>query len=328
MIFSMFSFFIKILKKPIFRIFISLSVLCILFSILHPSRLWQTIKQVPAVLWIFAVVSTVAIHFVGVIKWSLLINTTHNKLSLFSAFRCYFAGLFANLFLPSMTGGDIVRAGLAIKLNKEKEAVILGSIMDRIIDAGALALIVFCGILMLPKIASMGVYKILLSILILLLSFGLFCVILYIVPIPDKIPKFIAESIHRFRCVIVKFIKSPWRVLVALCAAIIIQVWFVILFSILGKKIGIQLSLPVWFIIWPTAKLSAMLPISLGGLGVREAALVILLGQFQVADASSMSLGLLWEALFWSVAAFGGFFYFISMKNLIWSNLNVAKEYS
>jgi uncharacterized protein (TIRG00374 family) len=123
----MFSFFITIWKKPLFRIFISLSVLIILFSILHPSKLWHTIKQVPIELWIFAVISTLTVHFVGVIKWSLLINTTNNKLSLFPAYRCYFAGLFANLFLPSLNGGDIVRAGLAIKLTKEKEAT--GSLM-------------------------------------------------------------------------------------------------------------------------------------------------------------------------------------------------------
>ena len=327
MIFSMISFFCKLWRRPLLRIFISVSVLVILFSILPLSKLWHTVRQIPIGLWIFAVAATVVVHSVGVIKWSLLINATNNKLPLFSAFRCYFAGLFANIFLPSVNGGDIVRAGLAIKLNKEKEAVILGSLTDRVIDASALALIVLSGTLLLPKMASAGIYRILLGIVIVLLFFVLFCAILLVAPIPLKTPKFVARSISRFRYTIRELIKNPWRVIIALSVAIIMQMWFIFLFSVFGEKLGIHLSLPIWFIVWPTAKLSAMLPISLGGLGVREAALAVLLSQFDVSLTGSVGLGLLWESLFFAVGGVGGIFYFISMNNLSRSGVMVTKGF-
>ncbi|MEJ2704477.1 MAG: lysylphosphatidylglycerol synthase transmembrane domain-containing protein [Sedimentisphaerales bacterium] len=311
----MFSFLRKLWLRPLTRVLISISILFVLLTTLPLHNLWQTVSRIPVGLWMLAVMTTIFVHFVGVVKWSLLINMTNRTLPLLSACRCYFAGLFANIFLPSINGGDIVRAGLAISLNHEKEAVILGSLTDRLLDASALALIVFTGTLLLPNMRSIGTHKILIGTLIVLFSFVSCCVILFVIPLSRKIPNLVSNSIIRLRYVMMQFVRRPWRVLAGLCAAIIVQMWFVLLFSILGGELGIYLPLSVWLIVWPTAKLSAMLPISLGGLGVREAALAILLGQFNVSITSSVGLGLLWESLFLAVGGFGGIFYFSSKRS-------------
>lgn len=320
----MFSFLRKLWLRPLTRVLISTSVLFVLLTTLPIQNLWQTVRKIPIRLWMLAVIATVFVHFVGVVKWSLLINMTKRKLPLLSACRCYFAGLFANIFLPSVNGGDLVRAGLAISLNNEKEAIILGSLIDRVLDVSALALIVLTGTMLLPNMRSVGTYKILIGTLIMLLSFVLCCLILLVIPLSQKIPKFVSNSINRLRYVMKQFVRRPWRVLAGLSAAIIIQMWFVLLFSILGGKLGIHLPLAVWLIVWPAAKLSAMLPISLGGLGVREAALAILLGQFNVSITSSVGLGLLWESLFIAVGGFGGIFYFSSKRKCPMSHLAVG----
>ena len=68
-----------------------------------------------------------------------------------------------------------------------------------------------------------------------------------------------------------------------------------------------------WFIAWPLAKLSAMLPVSLGGLGVREAALALILARYGISFSHSVGLGLLWESVLVAGAAIGGIFYFLSV---------------
>jgi hypothetical protein len=65
----------------------------------------------------------------------------------------------------------------------------------------------------------------------------------------------------------------------------------------------------LWFLIWPLAKLSALLPISLGGIGVREVALAVLLGRVAIPAIDSVALGLLWNSLLISGSLFGGLLY-------------------
>jgi uncharacterized membrane protein YbhN (UPF0104 family) len=100
----------------------------------------------------------------------------------------------------------------------------------------------------------------------------------------------------------------------AFAISLSIQSGFIVLNAILGAACKINLSLHIWFLVWPLAKLSAMLPISLGGLGVRETALGFLLLQFDVPFSSSVGVGLLWETVLIAGGIFGGFFYFCSRK--------------
>ena len=53
----------------------------------------------------------------------------------------------------------------------------------------------------------------------------------------------------------------------------------------------------VWFLAWPLAKLVALVPVSLGGIGVREAALAVFLTPFGVDAALAVAQSLTWEAV-------------------------------
>ena len=65
-------------------------------------------------------------------------TTTLRMISGLEAVRAHGAGLFANLCLPSVVGGDVVRAGVVIRDHKRFENIALGSLADRINDSFAL----------------------------------------------------------------------------------------------------------------------------------------------------------------------------------------------
>ena len=66
------------------------------------------------------------------------------------------------------------------------------------------------------------------------------------------------------------------------------------------------MALPVWFMIWPLAKLASLLLISLGGLAVREASLAALLLPFGVPVARSVVCSLLWQTVLIAGGLLGG----------------------
>jgi uncharacterized membrane protein YbhN (UPF0104 family) len=76
-----------------------------------------------------------------------------------------------------------------------------------------------------------------------------------------------------------------------------IQMTFLVLTAWLAQACGLVLSLRVWFFAWPLAKLAALLPLTQGGIGVREAALVGLLSPFGAAPHLVLAAGLVWEGV-------------------------------
>jgi uncharacterized membrane protein YbhN (UPF0104 family) len=80
-------------------------------------------------------------------------------------------------------------------------------------------------------------------------------------------------------------------------AATVIQSTFLVLTAWLAAACGLKLPLRVWLFAWPLAKLAAVLPLTQGGIGVREAALVALLAPFGAAGTLVLASGLVWEGI-------------------------------
>lgn len=307
----------RLWEKPLTRGISSLLILGALLTQMPLATLVETMRHISVPAFLLTLAIFICGHCVGVAKWTLLINTGHNTFTYLPMVRCYFAGLFANLFLPSIAGGDIIRAGLAIRQNRKvKEAVILGSLLDRFLDMAALALlIVFGGIFAPLGLIDQGQARFV-TILALLLAVVLGTVLFMIVPIPAATPKILVTLIGKIRDILKELITRPQRALLCLALSLCIQGSFVLLNAFLAAQIGLELPLAVWFLAWPLAKLAATLPVSLGGLGVREAALALFLGKFGVKIVSAVSLGLLWQAVLICGGFFGGVYYFLSSRKL------------
>jgi uncharacterized protein (TIRG00374 family) len=307
-------------KNPAFRVLVSICLLALLLINLPISDLWNTMRRIPILLWVLVVIAFITGHIIGVFKWRLFINLGTNKLPVLTAFRCYFAGLFSNFFLPSATGGDVVRAGLAIHFNGEKEAVIVGSVLDRFLDTSSLGLIILIGALFSRTSLNRGDWSILLILFVSIVIIIIATFVFLVLPIPNILPKKIIKFIERIKGVIKQLVRNPHRAILGFLLAVLIQSSFVILSAVLGKACNIDLPLHVWFFAWPLAKLAAMIPISLGGLGVREMALAALLDRFGVPLSQSVGLGLLWETIIVAGGGAGGIFYFLARRSASNSN--------
>lgn len=310
-------------RKPAARVFASFCILAILIYNIPLSTLWGTITQISPLLWATIVIAYLFGHLVGVAKWCLFINMGQNRLPFTVAAQCYFAGLFANLFLPSLAGGDVVRAGMAIRYKADKEAVIVGGLLDRFSDVCALGLIILMSVLYSPMSLSAEGRSILLSFLLSVFIFMLSILFILAFPSSNLLPKWLCGFIERIRNILKELIKKPKRALGALVISLSIQSGFIVLNAILGTACKINLPLHIWFLVWPLVKLSAMLPISLGGLGVRETALALLLLSFGIPFSKSVGVGLLWESVLIAGGVVGGFFYLCARKSFSTSRVAV-----
>jgi uncharacterized membrane protein YbhN (UPF0104 family) len=292
--------------KLVLRALVSAGVLAGLLLLLPWDDIRGSAARLPLHVWLGVYVVFVLAHQLGAIKWQTLVRAGRARFQAVDAIRCYSAGLFANLCLPSIVGGDVLRAGLAVKSTGRFAATVLGSIADRTLDVLSLALLITVGAVLargnLDGAARTAVELVLVggvvgSAVVALLAFR--------TPL-RRWPRRIRRPVSRALVALRRLVRHPWALVTALALSLVIQTTFVLVNAWIGRSIGIAAPLQAWFLVWPLAKLSGLLPISLGGLGVRDAALASLLAPWGVPLARGVVAGLIWQTVLIAGGLSGG----------------------
>jgi uncharacterized membrane protein YbhN (UPF0104 family) len=74
----------------------------------------------------------------------------------------------------------------------------------------------------------------------------------------------------------------------------------------LARTVGLPIPAATFWWVTPTLALSTVLPLGIGGLGVREAAAVALLHSANVSVGMVVAWSLLWQAIVWLSSLIGG----------------------
>ncbi len=243
-------------------------------------------------------------HVANALKWWLLLD---RGLPYLTALRAHYAGLAANLCLPGAAGGDAVRAALAHLAMRDGPKLAAGAVADRVIDLIGMACLSLTG-LMLLRGGTMGP-ALGLEIAALLLV-GLAAAV-YVFPRLVRTlwtlwPRLPARTLAlRSAEAFGALGRRPGLLIAALALSLAIQSLFVWLSARLGLAAGVDIPLAAWFFAWPLAKIVAVLPISLNGLGVRESSLAALLVPFGAEAAEVIASGLVWQAVMFATGALG-----------------------
>lgn len=301
----------SMLKHPLVRIGGSAAMLALLFTALPFEDIAAAIASVPLTVWPMALVAYLTLHLVGVVKWRMLVNTAGAGLSFRTAVRAYYMGLFGNTFLPSIVGGDVVRAGVALRAARSKSGLVLGSLIDRLLDILGLAAVAGVGALLSPRALEEQSRRIFLTLGALLVAAGIGGVVaLLLIPV-RRFPWKARRMMVQVRRAIRATIQRPQALVGAFVLGMALQTLLTMLNWWLGKVIGIDIPLYVWLFVWPLAKIAGLLPLTQNGIGVREAAQAVLFAPFGVSAAWAVATGLVFEVVIISGGLLGGLIAFL-----------------
>ncbi len=262
--------------------------------------LTKAIRRIPVTTFLAVVFGYLCAHAVGIAKWRMVVNAAGAQLDFRTCARCYCGGLFGTLFLPSIIGGDVVRLAVGLRRSPNPAAVLAGNLADRFMDVAAQTGLVLIGVALLPGALPASIQAQALKAL-LYLSVG-FVLLLFLTLLLHR-PLFGGRSIRfrrriaRLRHALRAVSGAPHILLFAWLLGTAIQSTFLVLTAQLAESCGLILPLRDWFFAWPLAKLAAVLPLTQGGIGIREAALVGLLSPFGAAPPLVLAAGLVWEAV-------------------------------
>lgn len=225
-------------------------------------------------------------------------------------------GQFYSIVLPGQIAGEAVKAYRIAKGSTDAERLAASVAVDRVLGTIALLLVAGVGMAFTPHGLPAGLRPTLLS-LGLALSFGLFALRMRIfhaavstladaVAATPRLQHF-AASLRRLIWAWRDFAHSPGRVVASLALGCIFQLLAVGMYATMARSLGIELPIADWAWIVAVASLAVLPPVSIGGLGLREGALVGCLSYLGIPGELALALSLGLFAVMLSGAAVGGF---------------------
>lgn len=216
--------------------------------------------------------------------------------------RIFFVSSFVGTFLPSL-GGDIYRAYSLAREDVRAAESASSVLMDRALGVLSMVLLVVAALLLVPAQArdprvavGLGVSAVGCAVLgaAIFSSRAAELVKSWASRVPwpraGRIAAGLSEAVRRYSV-------HRGELLTVLAASVGVQVLRVVQAYCLGRGIGIDLALLLYFVFIPVAMLVMQVPITIAGLGTGQVAFDALFGQAGVPSGQALTLSLLFMAL-------------------------------
>ncbi|NQT33390.1 MAG: flippase-like domain-containing protein [Candidatus Omnitrophica bacterium] len=273
----------KIKLSSIVRIAISLGLLGFLFWLMRDDLggLWGTLISCRGQFLILAAVLLIVNVTILSYRLKIIFLGENLSITLNKSAQLSFIGYFFNNFMPTAIGGDIIKAYYAGNDNNKKVESYASVLMDRLIGLysyliiAAVALILDGGRFQVPVVRP-------LAFTLLVLGFAGFAIIInpgmrhFIEKVFRKLKMFrLGEKLESIYNIVHDYRNRKRIVLEGLIVSIIAQCVYFSIIYIFFLALGAKISIGNIFLIMPVVTFISMIP-SIGGLGVREGAMVAL----------------------------------------------------
>lgn len=297
--------------KKALKFVVSLAFMLWLFHSMDWNTVHSVLQRADYYPVLAAFLLTLSGVFLGAYQWRTSISIYVAPPAFQNLFRMHWLGVFANHFLPSGLGGDVVK-GVVISRRAAMDGIeaVASLVVSRLTGLWGVLLVLFVGGLfgdihsdwiprVLPLIALIAVMSIApLSAMMtryaerLLSIFGL-------------LGQKMGEVLNR-----VAEIRRNSHLLPLICLGIVFQLLVIAQVMLVFKAIRVEVPLEVLVVVVPVCSIAWMLPISINGLGVREAAFVLFFGGYGINTEEAVLASLIVYLLTVAVSIPGGLWMF------------------
>ena len=237
--------------------------------------------------------------YLGTVRWAVLLRMHHPEYTANRLFRPYLIAALFNNVLPSSTGGDLIRSFYIYRYSSDAVSAMSPIITERVIG---LVVMIAINVLAVWITGSIPIITAgLWSTLLIILTAAVMALVLVAIPATYWPLHRLLERLARFRVIALllrigeathNYLKSPAALLPVVIYSVAAQLLAIVIYLILAEALDINIDFPALLVVVPLGLIMASLPISLGGIGVRELTVVTLLVRFGIDehDAAAMAL--------------------------------------
>ncbi|MCB9458851.1 MAG: flippase-like domain-containing protein [Anaerolineaceae bacterium] len=300
----------KLRWGAIIRVIISVGLMVFLLTQIHLEELFQ--HNLDPGLFAIGILIFWGYMLAWALRWWLLLRGAGENVPFGTLFRTHLLGVFLSLLLPDMVGMDVGRMQEMSRVRDNKVGVVSTVLLDRLLGLGTLIMTALVSLLVLgyQYVGTTVLY------LIIVLAVGL--IVGWLVFFNKGLMKRFGwllnlPFVNRFASTI----KSLYVALHQLQAKRRVLVWAVLMSEVstllavtavlfLARALGDHTDTVFFYIMMPIVWVVVALPISIGGLGVREAAYVTLFTQVGMDSSLALALSLMHYGMQVMVGVVGG----------------------
>jgi len=241
--------------------------------------------------WVGALAVTLAGQVVAGIRWAALARPLGFDFPNRFFVRRFFEGMFFSLFLPTSIGGDVVKA---VRIGSSTQLRLLAGcsvLADRLTGLSALGVLVGTAVISRENRLGLPATAAVFGGLLMAVVAGFWLALAVLDRVHAALPE---GSARDFVARLLPYRQRPSVVLLAVGWSFMVQLAGVAAVVLVARSLGVFQPALVWLSVVPQVALWMVLPISIGGFGVRETALEYLLRDYGVATEAGVAIGLLW----------------------------------
>lgn len=286
---------LKIAESLPVRIAVTLGLLGIVASQINWSLVATKIRDGHPLDFVLAVWIVLAALIVGACRWWLLLRQADVRLNARGLTRVYAVSTFSGTFLPTTLGGDVTRALLVTRRAPLLTRVAITIVVDRmggLIGLLGLAWIAFAfhtasvpegAQVFLAWVSAASVAGLLLIALALSRGSGIARAL-----VPRRLMSIARQSWLLLRA----YAREPVTLVVLVVSSLLFQALISLQLVMLAHAINIDLPFATAAVALALVTVVTLIPISIGGFGVREGSYIVLLGAASIAatDAALISV--------------------------------------
>ncbi len=266
------------------KFIVSGSLLYFVFSRAGAAEVAGILAEMDPLLFAAAVCIFIFMLLVCSFRWGLLLP---EHFSVRRLFPLYMIGSFFNIFLPGLVGGDVVKVYYLYRETRKGAQALASVFMDRYMGyAGLMTL----GALAYPfgfrSFSGTWITPVLPGIVML---FIITSMVLFIAKPGGRF-----EFISRLHDYLHSYVKNRPVIVKTLALSILNHALSSVTAWLIAMSLGEQIPLSTLFVFVPVISTLAALPISISGLGIREAAFVLLLGSQGLSPESATAISFAW----------------------------------
>lgn len=245
--------------------------------------------------WFAVALAVMAVCLVlGALRWWLLLEGAGIHIAARDSIRPYAVSFVLNILLPTAVAGDAVRTWVIGRQSGRLLGAAAATVVDRLT---ALACLFVVGWVAYAVDRSAVPESVLVAFawvtagLAVALALGVMAAV-GVRPLVHRLPERVANVIRESWGIVRSWASTGQLVVRVVALGLAYQVLVVTVFVLAAKIVGVELSFALAAVSTPIVVLATLIPVSVGGLGIREGGFVILLGQagIDAADATVVSL--------------------------------------
>ena len=304
----------------ILRVLVAVGLLGWLLSKVNIKESLVQMKNANPLYLLFAVIFFLFLILISVWRWKIILDARNLRFSAAYLTKVYFAGWFFNNILPTSIGGDVIRVIYTIKDNN-KTGAFSATFVDRMIGfVGLFSFALIASFFLIlahhqSRFLTLNLIGLLILLAIILMLFS------------DKAHRFFSSIFRRIKIfrlgdiidriygAVKGYREKKGALFASLILSLLLQADLSLTWYFTGYAVGSRISASYYFLYIPIIGLLTMIPITIGGLGIRENSFVAFFtAAGLLAKVQATSIALLYLLINFLFALIGGIVFLFLKK--------------